>query len=146
MPRVNTSTWGNRSHRFLGIRPIETPVNLGGKIPNQSRLQTCKPSTTNSNETTPTPISCRFQIRTCLPITIYYHVPTNHISPPQHIPIIPSMCFQGPMTQNMVKITIRRISTPKYSVRKITLRYQTPTCNQWPLMWLVQWKAGGGGP
>lgn len=90
MPRVNTSTWGNRSHRFLGIRPIETPVNLGGKIPNQSRLQTCKPSTTNSNETTPTPISCRFQIRTCLPITIYYHVPTNHISPPNTSPSSPA--------------------------------------------------------
>lgn len=50
--------------------------------------------------------------------------------PSQHILTIPTMWFQGPMTQNMVKITIRRISTPKYSVRKITLRYQTPTSNQ----------------
>ena len=82
-------------------------------------------------------------------ITIYTHLLSfayQPYIPSQHILTIPTMWFQGPMTQNMVKITIRRISTPKYSVRKITLRYQTPTCNQWPLMWLVQWKAGGGGP
>ena len=69
-------------HFHGSLRPQQI---LESTFPNQCKLQTCKPSTTNSTDASLTPNSFHFHIP-CVhqnlprPITIYTHLP-NHTSP-----------------------------------------------------------------